>query len=43
MGQLGNYSVWSLAFSPDGGTLAIGIGSGRTQLWNVSYLANVLA
>jgi len=42
VGQLGNYSVWSLAFSPDGGTLAIGIGSGRTHLWNVSYLANVL-
>jgi hypothetical protein len=26
---------------PGGGRLAIGIGSGRTQLWNVSYLANV--
>jgi WD40 repeat protein len=38
----GDASVWSTAFSLDGAILAVGTGSGTTQLWNVSYLANVL-
>jgi WD40 repeat protein len=39
----GSDAVASVAFSPDGKTLATADGDGNAGLWNVSYLADVLA